>query len=291
MRNDDKTSLPLVSVVIPFYRNVGWLCEAVDSVLQQDYKNYEIIVVNDGSSEDVSEFLDRYQNKIRYFYKENGGAASARNLGIREAQGEYIAFLDSDDLWKENKLSLQIAEMIKHNAVWSYCDFETFGDNTKTVVKHMTKKDIGIYNFVSPYIGTPTVVIQKNILILNSFQFDENLKYGQDAFLWECIIDKYPILFINQCLASVRIRGNNAGKRASVQIKARVKIYDKCIKKIPNYKKKKSFIYRTAISFCRFGGLFVKEDSKSKFNELIAKVFFLCPYLLFKTDRLFNKNF
>lgn len=280
----------LVSVIIPFYKCVKWLCEAVDSVLKQDYANYEIIVVNDGSSEDVSEFLDRYQNKIRYFHKENGGAASARNLGIRESKGEYIAFLDSDDLWKENKLSLQIAEMIKRNAVWSYTDFEIFGDKIKTSVRHIIKKDTGVYNFVSPYIGTPTVLIKKDVLTANNLFFDEEFRYGEDSLLWNILISRFPVLYLKKNLARVRIRGNNAGRRAAVQIKARVKIYDKCMQLIPNYKKKCSFIYKVAILLCRFGCLFVKENTINEFNELIAKGCFICPYLLFKIDKFLNKN-
>lgn len=286
----DKDIFPLVSVVIPFYKNVNWLEEAVESVLNQDYSQYEIIVVNDGSSEDVSEFLDRYQNKIRYFYKENGGAASARNLGIRKSKGEYIAFLDSDDLWQERKLSLQIAEMIKYNSVWSYTDFEIFGDKIKTSVRRMTKKETGVYDFVSPYIGTPTVIVKKEILLSNALFFDEEFVYGEDSILWSCIIDKFPVLYLNKSLVSVRIRGNNAGRRAAVQIRARVKVYDKCIKLIPDYRKKYSFIYKSAIMLCRFGCLFVRENSKSKFNEFIARIFFLFPHLLFKMDKLVKKN-
>src|SRR5690554_2836035 len=98
-----------VSVIIPFYNGVEWLCEAVQSVLDQTYKNFEIIVVNDGSPEDVSGLLSKYGNKIIYRYKENGCAATARNLAMEIATGEYLAFLDSDDLWLPAKTEKQIA--------------------------------------------------------------------------------------------------------------------------------------------------------------------------------------
>ena len=86
---DNCANCPFVSVVIPFYSNVQWLFEAVDSVLKQDYVDYEIIVVNDGAEENIRGFLDKYGDKIKYFHKENGGAASARNFGIRNASGEF----------------------------------------------------------------------------------------------------------------------------------------------------------------------------------------------------------
>ena len=89
--------MPEVSVIIPFYAGVDWLSEAVDSVLLQTFKDYEIIVVNDGSPENMTEFLTQYSNKIKYIKKENGGPSTARNVGIDAAIGKYIAFLDSDD--------------------------------------------------------------------------------------------------------------------------------------------------------------------------------------------------
>ena len=128
MTDSTKNAAPEVSAVIPFYRNVGWLCEAVESVLAQDLGDVEIIVVNDGSPEDVSELLDRFGGRIRYFEKENGGAASARNAGLEQARGKYIAFLDSDDLWTPEKLSVQLKKMKDCGARWSLTDYEVFGE-------------------------------------------------------------------------------------------------------------------------------------------------------------------
>ena len=282
---------PLVSVIIPFYRYAGWLAEAVESVLRQTYRNYEIIVVNDGSPENIDEFLAKYEGKIRYFYKENGKAASARNLGIRQAKGEYVAFLDSDDLWKPDKLSVQISKMMEQHVVWSYTDFEVFGDQISTTLKQMSKNETGVYSAVSPYIGTPTVVIEREVLISNDLFFQEGFWHGEDSLLWRRIIDRFPILYIRENLASVRIRGTNAGRQAAVQIRARVDVYRKCVELIPGYRKKTSLLYKFAILLCRFGCLFVKKDPKKgkKFNEFVASVFLFLPYLFFKLDRIWEK--
>ena len=86
-----------VSVIIPFYSNIDWLYEAMDSVLAQTYPIHEVILVNDGSKEDMSEFLTMYGDKIIYLYQDNAGPATARNNGIRHATWDYIAFEDSDD--------------------------------------------------------------------------------------------------------------------------------------------------------------------------------------------------
>ena len=93
-----------VSVIIPFYSRLDWLYEAIESVLAQTYPIHEIILVNDGSKEDLTEFLDKYGKRIIYLKQENAGPAAARNNGIRRATGDYIAFEDSDDVWMPTKL-------------------------------------------------------------------------------------------------------------------------------------------------------------------------------------------
>ncbi len=285
-RSSSRETFPLVSVIIPFYRYANWLAEAVESVLRQTYPNYEIIVVNDGSPENTDAFFEKYKDQIRYFYKENGGAASARNFGIRQAKGEYVAFLDSDDVWKEDKLSLQISKMIEQHVVWSYTDFEVFGSQTPTVRKQMSKSKTGVYPTVSPRIGTPTVIVEREVLLSNGLFFDETLSCGEDSVLWTRLINRFPILYLKKNLAGVRIRGTNAGMQAALQIHARVNVYRRCTELIPGYRKQESFLFKLAVLLCRFGCLFVKKNAKGKGNELVARALFLLPYLLFKLDRI-----
>ena len=286
MTEVSKNNSPVVSVVIPFYSNVGWLDEAVESALGQDLEGVEVIVVNDGSPEDAGGFVSRFGDRIRYFEKENGGAASARNAGLLQARGEYIAFLDSDDLWTPQKLSVQLERMKSSGARWSMTDYELFGedipDEYRSVVAGAGEK---LIKKVPPYIATPTIVVERSLIEENGFAFPVDMRYGQDVVLWERLIDKAPVLYIPEALARVRIRGTNAGRRAAVQIHTRVEIYDKCRELIPGYKKGRSLLYRTAIALCRFGRIFVNKNSKGKANELVARVLFTVPYLLFKLDR------
>jgi glycosyltransferase involved in cell wall biosynthesis len=100
--------MPKVSVIIPTYNRADFIEDAVESVLCQTYKDYEIIIVDDGSTDSTKDVLQKFHNKIRYIYKNNGGEASARNTGIKHAQGEYIAFLDSDDLWLPKRLKFGV---------------------------------------------------------------------------------------------------------------------------------------------------------------------------------------
>jgi glycosyltransferase involved in cell wall biosynthesis len=98
-----------VSVVIPTYNSARFVTSAIESVLAQTFKDFEILVIDDGSTDNTSEVLERYNSPVRYFYKPNGGVSSARNYGIENACGKYIAFLDAVDLWMPEKLEKQIA--------------------------------------------------------------------------------------------------------------------------------------------------------------------------------------
>jgi glycosyltransferase involved in cell wall biosynthesis len=118
----------LVSVIIPCYNRAGIVCETIDSVLSQTYSHFEIVVIDDGSTDNTREAIAAYDDRrVRYFYKQNGGLSAARNSGLEAARGEFIAFLDSDDLWHSWKLRAQIEIFVRHpevGLIWS--DMSTF---------------------------------------------------------------------------------------------------------------------------------------------------------------------
>src|SRR5262245_23003010 len=98
---------PLISVIIPTYNSARFVIDAVESALAQSYPSLEVIVVDDGSSDDTQERLGPWEGRIKYFYQPNSGPAKARNRGIKEARGDLIAFLDADDQWLPEKLNKQ----------------------------------------------------------------------------------------------------------------------------------------------------------------------------------------
>ncbi len=110
-----------VSVILPTFNRAHLICEAIDSILNQTYRDFEIIVVDDGSTDNTTEVLQRYSDRITYIKQENKGPGDARNRGIAEAKGEYIAFLDSDDIWFKDKLELQVAVMEKLPEIGFLC--------------------------------------------------------------------------------------------------------------------------------------------------------------------------
>ena len=104
---------PLISVIVVTYNRAHFLKDALDSIQRQTFRDYEIILVDDGSTDNTKEIAEKYE-EIRYIYQEHGGISKARNTGVKAARGQWIAFLDSDDLWKEEKLQKQVDYITVH---------------------------------------------------------------------------------------------------------------------------------------------------------------------------------
>ena len=129
-RNHNSRAQPLISVVIPAYNVSTYIGEALDSVFVQDFKDYEVIVVNDGSTDtpELEKVLEPFRNRIRYIYQDNRGISAARNAALRAARGELIALLDADDIWHKGKLTSQLAFMKEGNFDMVYGDAVLIGD-------------------------------------------------------------------------------------------------------------------------------------------------------------------
>lgn len=279
----------LVSVVIPFYSGLNWLKEALTSVVNQTYENIEVLVINDGSKEDINAVAEIYGHDVKIINKANGGPASARNLGIEKASGKYIAFLDSDDLWLPDKLTNQISEMELNDYVWSQHSYEMFWNNSDKTKVVNTKIYHGyVYRdcFISFKIQTSCVVVLRKTLIENNIIFPLERRYGQDGAFYQQIAKSYPLGCIEGVYSKFRIRGSNAGFRAKVQIDSKALTWEEI-------KKKKDvliilpdliiFSYRVSYVFSKWVNYinrkFVKED---KHIELLSKVMYAFPYALFK---------
>ena len=273
---------PLVSIVIPFYSGKEWLDEALKSVLQQNYSNKEILVINDGSKEDIDDLKKKYSDNVKFQEKENGGPATARNLGIEIATGKYIAFLDSDDLWLPGKLETQVETMEKNQSVWSQHSYEMFWDGTdKTKIIDTSIYDGDVYKdcFISFKIQTSCVMIRRDILMKENIRFPINKRYGQDCCLFRMIAKKYKLNSIKGVYTKFRIRGNNAGFRAIVRINDRADIWkeiendEKILKMLPK-------LVKLAYRMCYKESKFIKNRNIK--NEKIAKFIYIFPWILFK---------
>ncbi len=189
-----------VSVIIPTY-NRGWIIkDAINSVLAQSYKDVELIVVDDGSTDHTPEILNLYQKDIRVIRQHNQGVSAARNRGIEAASGRFIAFLDSDDLWLPHKLSRQV-EFFSSTPDALICQTEEiwFRNNVRVNPKKRHKKLSGM--IFEPSLAlclvSPSAVMIKRNLFDEVGIFDETLPACEDYDLWLRISCRYPVYLID----------------------------------------------------------------------------------------------
>jgi glycosyltransferase involved in cell wall biosynthesis len=192
-----------ISVVIPTFNREKTIRRAIDSVLNQDLLPCEIIVVDDGSTDKTYNILKSYNTQIKAITQIHSGVSSARNRGIKEAKGLWIAFLDSDDEWLPNKLSEQFAYLQKHPKTRILQSDEQWIRNKKKVNtnKKYLKKSGNIFkDCLKTCIVSPSTVICERFLLLEIGGFDEDLPVCEDYDLWIRIAARYPIPLLDKVL-------------------------------------------------------------------------------------------
>ena len=194
----------MVSIIITTYNRRSYLKEAVLSVLNQDYEAKEVIVVDDGSTDTPYEEIKDLP--VRYVYKPNKGISSARNAGIKASRGDYIAFLDVDDLWMKGKLSCQMELMEKEGYLISYTD-EIWIRNGKRINQKLRHRKYSgwIFEQCLPLcIISPSSVLMKREVFDHAGLFDEALPVCEDYDMWLKITSRYQVLFIEKPLITKR---------------------------------------------------------------------------------------
>lgn len=186
-----ETNRPLVSVVIPAYRVTPFIAAALDSVFRQTFRDYEVIVVNDGCPDTVAleAAIAPYRHRVHYVLKENGGLASARNAGIRAARGALVALLDGDDEWLPPFLARQVAFLDAHPEYAGVCsDAEFFGDGeagTRFMVKNPAQFPVSTARLLrEEVVVMASAVVLRKAAVERAGWFDESLRRCEDFDLW-----------------------------------------------------------------------------------------------------------
>jgi glycosyltransferase involved in cell wall biosynthesis len=203
---------PLVSVVIPCYNHARYIEEAIRSVESQEYSNHEIIVVDDGSTDNTEDIVKKFKNRTIYLRQENRGTAAARNLGIALARGEFIAFLDADDSWLPGKLQKQMKAIDADPSVGLVACGEFDIDESGKILggpwvygnypnREKLLEALSIGQVIPG--GSSGILIRKECL-LEVGDFDASLKIGEDWDMWLRIIRKYNAVFITEPLVLIR---------------------------------------------------------------------------------------
>tara|TARA_B100001057_G_scaffold153607_1_gene153702 strand:+ start:466 stop:1239 length:774 start_codon:yes stop_codon:yes gene_type:complete len=205
-------NLPLVSVVIPYHKKKFYFNKTINSILGQTYKKFEIILIYDDNNLNELEFLKKIKKKFKkiklIINKKNLGPGLSRNKGILLSRGTYIAFCDADDIWKKNKLSLQIEFMIKYNLNFSHTNYFVIDKKEKKIGKFKAKPEIEYQDLLkSCDIGLSTVIVKRNLLKKNLFC---KLQTKEDFYLWLQIIKNEKKIFsVNKYLSYWRYLENS----------------------------------------------------------------------------------
>lgn len=195
---------PNISVIIPFFNRAATVFRAIDSVLQQEYSDFELILVDDGSTDTAAEQIEqRYGQQLLLLRQENRGVSAARNYGVQASQGEWIAFLDSDDHWHPSKLQSQINYLEKHPAIRICQTEEIWIRNGKRVNAHKKHKKPSGWIFEESLMFctvSPSSTLLSRQLFEESGGFDEALMACEDYDLWLRITCRNPVALLPELL-------------------------------------------------------------------------------------------
>ena len=231
---DQRQGGPIVSVVIPAYRTAQYISEALDSVFAQTFKDYEVIVVNDGCPETpaLESALTPYMDRIIYLKQQNRGPAAARNTGIKRAKGTYVAFLDSDDIWSPEYLAEQIEAFSADPSLdVHYVDARLFGKSPLNEKTHMqiwpSSGPVTLSSLLSikvAPVNVCTVVRRKALLAVGLF--DEHFTRAEDLHLYARLAHAgYKFGYSNHVLARVRLREESLTADCIALFKGQLDVY------------------------------------------------------------------
>jgi len=277
-----------VNVVIPSYNRKDIIGRAIDSVLAQTYKDIEIIVVDDGSTDGTAEYIHETYPNIKIFTQENNGAASARNLGISKADGEYIAFLDTDDYWLPEKIAKQVSSITNDSDtgmnVVEHDIIEKDGSVNKSHIKKTTLFDGGdlVYNiYKHSCLATPCVMV-KRLVLDDVGVFDTQFEVGEDDNLWMRIAARYNVSFVNEALTIIDCRsdGLSRGEESSRKLLiATIKNIEIIKKDYPIIEDKIKMLFNWKLSAALFSHAYYLCCNKEYFSSFksYVKCFFTKP--------------
>jgi len=274
---------PTISVVVTCYNYGNYLEGCLDSILKQSFTDFEVIVVNDGSTDNTDEVIEKFKNFgiVKYIKQSNFGQARAKNVGIQNSSGKFIAFLDADDAWEQDKLEKQIPLFSKENVgvVYSLVRYvneqgQTL-NNVKSVGKYLKPRSGNVTKnlFLDNFVPFSSSIIRRSCFE-KCDTFNESLKMGIDWDLWLRVSTLYEFSFVNEPLLIYRV--GHAGQM-SKNIEVRQQCSDLIMSDfLRSYRHLLSiWIIRQAYSFtyCNRGEYYNKIDKKKSIKYFFKSIF------------------
>jgi teichuronic acid biosynthesis glycosyltransferase TuaG len=285
----------LISIIMPAYNAEKFIEESINSVLEQTYINWELLVIDDGSTDRTSEIVRIKQNadnRIYYFFQENGKQGKARNRGIKESRGEYIAFLDSDDLWLPEKLKVTFQEIIAGGNSLVFTDSYVFyGDKknissliTLGVKNEMFQGESGVLKFFE-YNRIPNLTVLVRREILNEVGGFSDAGVAEDYEMWLKLLAKgYSFTSINIPLALYRIHTESTTSKDRLATFEAVQIIKSFTKEHPEYIGDTKIILKKKIKYWLSNG---ENLTLKNFRMIIKDVYSLPVFLIMSLSSYF----
>jgi glycosyltransferase involved in cell wall biosynthesis len=276
-----KTENPLVSIIMPTYNNAHFLPESLAAILKQTFRDFEIIIVDDGSTDDTETVVQPYRSSIRFFRKENGGPAAARNLGIKNANGQLIAFLDADDLWLKDKLEIQVNYLNENPAVGLvFTDAVRFDAEGKfrpsfrETYGYVPSEKMFEQLLFDHFIAMSSVMVRRRCLE-DVGLFDESLTGAEDYNLYLRLAKKYEFGFLDNVMVHVRLHGASLSDNLEQMCEDEIKNLDKIVGLFPDAEIPKRKL--AGRIYARFGRYYFSQQRFAEARDCFTKAFLHAP--------------
>ena len=284
----------LVSVIIPNYNHAQYLGEAIQSVLNQDYQNFEIIVVDDGSTDNSQEVITSFGNRVQYIWQENRGLSAARNTGIRAAKGDFIGVLDADDKYEPNFMSTLVSILVENpDADGVYCGYQ-FVDHLDNPLPQREARLIPANQLYKALVDgnflVPESVLVRRHCYENIGFFDETLSACEDLDMWLRITHQYNIKGTNRVLTRHRISPDSMSTNPNRQYKNRLAVIAKHFGSEPDirstWKREQRWAYGKA--YLASTVEFLQAQNFDRAYECLRKIAIISPNLLTQPDTFYE---
>lgn len=278
---------PLISIIVPCYNQAHFLDATLESVYSQTYKNWECIIVNDGSPDNTNEVAEKWIKKnanFKYIYQENGGLSNARNTGLKNANGDYLLCLDSDDILHKQKLEKSAEAIISENSKVVATNFVRFKDTIKKLRPAHCELSHDLFNYKSILLNWDskftfpphTLIFSKDLI--KSVRFNENLKAKEDWFFWLNIFKQNPkTSYIKEPLVFYRKSANSMTKNFDHMQTNRSIAYETIFESLDGIDLQKSFLKKIINDSAN--RLMKKNKKLLKYQNICKRLAVICLIL------------
>jgi len=279
-------AVPRVSIIVPVFNSERYVGESIGSVLRQTFPDYELIVVDDGSTDGTSRVVHSFAGSIRYVFQANQGPAAARNTGLELARGELICFLDADDVWLPEKLACQVQFMDQHATVGlAFADEEEFDDNGvqcgsliatsrfATELRAGSAVDGAYAKLLEENFIPTSMVIVRRSCVESVGRFDIALKGPEDRDFWSRIAAGFPVACLPRVLGRKRVVASSVSRDVEMTLRSRIQMWTKMRSLFPELAPARTINALLAPTYLQLGFVLLQKGQTREARDAAMKGF------------------